>query len=121
MSNGSDPSNNTSNRLPSAGDGIRRISSTGKFNQPTSDRTNATATAPSGIQRQSSNVSLNPHEIQTKTIYFFKQGSGNNSSNHSANSMEDMSLAFMKVSSMKSTSTPNEQQQPNGTKKKVIR
>ena len=61
MSNGSDSSNNSSNRLPSAGDGIRRISSTGKFNQPTSDRANATATAPSNIQRQSSNVSLDLH------------------------------------------------------------
>ena len=56
MSNGSDLSGNVSTRLPSTGDPLRRISSTGKFNQPNSDRVNITATAPSGVQRQSSTV-----------------------------------------------------------------
>ena len=56
MSNGTDMSSNNSNRLPSAGDALRRVSSTGKANQLNSDRANVNSTAPSGIQRQSSTV-----------------------------------------------------------------
>ncbi|CAF5068876.1 unnamed protein product, partial [Rotaria sp. Silwood1] len=46
----------------------------------------------------------------------------NNANNHSTNSLEEMSLSFMKVSSVKSSTLPiNEQQQQqqlNGNKKK---
>jgi len=53
MNNISDTSNAPSTRLPSAGDAIRRVSSTSKFNQSNSERTNI-QTAP--IQRQNSTV-----------------------------------------------------------------
>ncbi len=53
MNNISDTLNASSTRLPSAGDAIRRVSSTGKFNQSNSEKINI-QTAP--IQRQSSTV-----------------------------------------------------------------
>lgn len=59
ISNGSDLSNSSSNRLASAGDAIRRVSSTGKFNQA-----NIQTVPGPGIQRQTSTVSI--------YIYIFK-------------------------------------------------
>ena len=51
-----------------------------------------------------------------------QQQSGNNSNHQSTNSLEEMSLSFMKVSSVKTTVTgnehPHQQQQQNGTKKR---
>lgn len=90
MNNGIDmSSNNNSIRLQSAGDNLRRTSSTGKFNQ-----TSTTSTTPSSTQRQNSNP-------------------------QSTNSLEEMSLSFMKVSSVKSAPASNEQQ-TNGNKKKSL-
>jgi hypothetical protein len=40
MNNGSDTSNPSSTRLPSAGDALRRVSSTNKFNQSNPERIN---------------------------------------------------------------------------------
>lgn len=57
MSNGSDLSGNSSTRLPSAGDALRRISSTGKPALPNSERINVNTATPPGIQRQTSTVS----------------------------------------------------------------
>lgn len=52
VSNGADMSSNTnSTRLQSAGENLRRVSSTGKFNQ-----SNTASTTPSSTQRQNSNV-----------------------------------------------------------------
>jgi hypothetical protein len=57
-------------------------------------------------------------------LSFLKQQLANNSHNHSTNSLEEMSLSFMKVSSVKTTQSSNDQQQQqqpqqNGNKKKV--
>jgi hypothetical protein len=57
MSNGLEVSTSPSNRLPSTGDALRRVSSTGKFAQPNSEKINIHSTPSSGIQRQSSTVS----------------------------------------------------------------
>ncbi|CAF4988014.1 unnamed protein product, partial [Rotaria socialis] len=89
-------------RLQSAGDALRRTASTSKFNQPIIDKNSTHSTPPSAAQKQTST-----------------QQPTNNNINHSANSLEEMSLSFMKVSSVKSTLTTNEQQQ-NGNKKKVM-
>ena len=62
MSNGSDLSGNSTTRLPSAGDSLRRISSTGKPALPNAERTNINAATPPGIQRQTSTVHEN-HSI----------------------------------------------------------
>ncbi|CAF1037274.1 unnamed protein product [Rotaria sp. Silwood1] len=105
ISNDTESSTSPSNRLPSAGEALRRNANTGKFNQPNSDKFSAHSTPPSGLQRQTS--------IQQPM---------NNANNHSTNSLEEMSLSFMKVSSVKSSTLPiNEQQQQqqlNGNKKK---
>ncbi|CAF2414911.1 unnamed protein product [Rotaria sp. Silwood2] len=104
ISNGTESSTSPSNRLPSAGEALRRNASTGKFNQPNADKFSAQSTPPSGLPRQ----------IST-------QQSVNNSNNHATNSLEEMSLSFMKVSSVKSSTLPTneqQQQQPNANKKK---
>ncbi|CAF3820669.1 unnamed protein product [Rotaria magnacalcarata] len=97
--NSTEPSS-PSARLQSAGDAIRRTASTGKFNQPNIDKNSIHSTPPSAAQKQTST-----------------QQPTNNNTNNSANALEEMSLSFMKVSSVKSTLTTNEQQQ-NGNKKK---
>jgi hypothetical protein len=60
--NGTENPASPSNRIPSAGDALRRISSTGKTNQVNSERINAYSTPVSGIQRQSSTVSRDVRE-----------------------------------------------------------
>ncbi len=56
MSNGTDVLTNSPTRLPSTGDALRRIASTGKLNKSNSDRINIHSSPSSGIQRQSSTV-----------------------------------------------------------------
>ncbi|CAF0935725.1 unnamed protein product [Rotaria sordida] len=102
ISNGTESSTSPLNRLPSAGEALRRNASTGRVNQSNSDKFSAHSTPPSGLQRQSST-----------------QPSVNNSNNHSTNSLEEMNLSFMKVLPVKSSANEQQQQQQqNGNKKK---
>ncbi|CAF0912763.1 unnamed protein product [Rotaria sordida] len=94
-------------RPPSAGDALRKLSFTRKLNRSNSEKINAHLSPSSGLQQTSS------------------QQLGNTNGNHSTNSLEEMSLSFMKVSSVKTVTSSNEQQQQqqqqqqqNGNKKK---
>lgn len=104
-SNGS-PNSSTTNRPPSAGDALRRISYTRKLNRSNSEKLNGHGASGNGGHHSTS------------------QPPGNHSNHPTTNTLEEMSLSFMKVSSVKSTVTgtehhsPQQQQQQNGTKKK---
>ncbi|CAF0788788.1 unnamed protein product [Adineta ricciae] len=102
-SNSMENSSSPSNRVTSAGDALRRNPSNTKLNLLNSEKLTANSSLLLGIQRQTSN--------QPSTV--------SNNSNYSTNSVEDMNLSFMKVSSVKSAATAAEQQQQqNGLKKK---
>ncbi|CAF0955866.1 unnamed protein product [Adineta ricciae] len=98
-SNSMENSSSPSNRVTSAGDALRRNPS---------------------IQRQTSNVSVPVRHSKSELDFGLQQPSTvSNNSNYSTNSVEDMNLSFMKVSSVKSAATAAEQQQQqNGLKKK---
>ncbi|CAF0731656.1 unnamed protein product [Adineta steineri] len=85
-SNGTENFASSSSRLPSAGEALHRLPTTGKSNQPNIERINAHVPPPVGVQRQSST-----------------QQPG-------TNSLEDMNISFMKVSSVKSAPPSSEQQ-----------
>ena len=123
-----DASTSSSARPPSAGDALRRISYTRKLNRSNSEKINGHPNAPSGPHHPSAVSGQLPEKRGGVRVVhiLLQQQLGNNGNHQTTNSLEEMSLSFMKVSSVKSTVTGNEhphqqqqQQQQNGTKKKV--
>lgn len=112
-------STNTLNRPPSAGDALRRLTFTRKLNRSNSEKLNTPGTS-------SSNSTVNIRN-KIKINHFcvpLQHQSGSNSMNQSTNSLEEMSLSFMKVSAVKTAASSNDQQQQpqqqqNANKKKV--
>ncbi|CAF0787984.1 unnamed protein product [Didymodactylos carnosus] len=108
---------NVNNRPPSAGDILRRSTLVSrKLNRSNSEKTIGHPPPPSSTANgATSNV---PTSSQTTTS---TQHTNNNNNNNTNTSLEDMSLSFMKVSSVKpssDTTNAGAQQQQNSTKKK---
>ncbi|CAF1594827.1 unnamed protein product, partial [Adineta ricciae] len=82
--------NDSSQRSPTVGDVIRKLSNTRKLNRTNSEKLpSSSSMSSSGSQSQSGIPSIQ----------------------HSVNSVEEMALSFMKVSSVKTTSSSNDPQQ----------
>lgn len=114
-------STGTLNRPPSAGDALRRLTFTRKLNRSNSEKINTPGTSSSNSPVN--NLVNEINSLRFTIVFLFQHQSGNNSMNQSTNSLEEMSLSFMKVSAVKTAASSNDQQaqtqQQNTNKKKV--
>ena len=94
----------------SAGDALRRKPPVRQLHRSNSEKTNSHPTP------SVSSIRCSNHET---CVCISQPKSGGNFHDPSIDSLDDMAVSFMKVSSVKSIATANEQQQSNGAKKKV--
>ncbi|UJR25459.1 hypothetical protein I4U23_006806 [Adineta vaga] len=95
INNGTEVATGTVQRPPTVGEVVRKLTQTRKLNRSNSEKSQTNSISHSGSQQQSGIISTQ----------------------HSVSSVEEMALSFVKVSSVKTTSSLNEQPQ-NGNKKK---
>ncbi|CAF1095750.1 unnamed protein product [Didymodactylos carnosus] len=109
---------NGHNRPPSAGDILRRNTlASRKLNRSNSEKTNGHPQPPLTTNGATSNL---PPSSQTSSVSWSSDPKNVNNHNNTNNSLEEMSLSFMKVSSVKppTDNTASGNQHQNTTKKK---